>query len=59
MKKYEYKVVAYPATQPISAKGWAKLRDDIEEGLNSLGVEGWELVAHSTGMFYFKREIEE
>ena len=43
MKKYEYKIVDSKEVETaVFFKG--RKREDIEEYLNSLGFEGWELV---------------
>ena len=57
MKKFEYKVVAIPTSIPLGAKGYEKTAAEFETILNQLGAEGWELVQHADGFFFFKREL--
>ncbi len=58
MRKYEYKVAVIPVTVPITTKQYEKNAYEIEVQLNKFGQEGWELLQHVNGLFFFKREIE-
>lgn len=57
MKKFEYKVISFPASIPLDAKGYERVATEFEIHLNKLGAEGWELVQHADGFFFLKREI--
>jgi len=48
VKKFEYKI--------IKCHCWDYYK--IEDWLNNLGQQGWELFKMSCQMFYFKREKE-
>jgi len=58
MKKFEYKVVVIPVNVTLTAKQHYKTADEIENVMNELGKEGWELVQKADSMYYFKRAIE-
>jgi len=47
MEKWEYKYYYYRGDY----------RKNIEQNLNELGQQGWELVCVQGGSFYFKRRL--
>nr|WP_304217174.1 DUF4177 domain-containing protein [Fredinandcohnia onubensis] len=53
MKRFEYKV----ENIQIQSKNGSDFNTKINERLNSLGEEGWELSGVNGTVFYFKREI--
>lgn len=57
MKQFEYKVIVIPTTAYITTKQYQRVAKTIEETLNSLGAEGWELVQRVDGLYFLKREI--
>lgn len=57
MKQFEYKVIVIPTTAYITTKQYQRAAKTIEETLNSLGAEGWELVQRVDGLYFLKREI--
>lgn len=59
MIRYEYKVAALGrgAAFSFTSEQREKAIMDLENQLNQLGFEGWELVQQMEGIFYFKREI--
>lgn len=56
MKKWEYKVITIATNTALTAKQYERAAQDFEAQLNALGAEGWELVQHMDGFFFFKRE---
>lgn len=57
MKQFEYKVIVIPTTAYFTTKQYQRVAKTIEETLNSLGAEGWELVQRDDGFYFLKREI--
>lgn len=43
---------------PLTTKHFEKIAQQFESQMNDLGADGWELVQHVDGFFFFKREIE-
>lgn len=58
MKKFEYKAVTIATSIPLTTKHFEKIAQQFESQMNDLGADGWELVQHVDGFFFFKREIE-
>lgn len=58
MKKYEYKVITIPTAMAMTTKQYEKTAQEFEAKLNELGADGWELVQHMDGFFFFKRPTE-
>jgi predicted GTPase len=56
MKKYEYKVVMLRMPATLSQEKFSRI---IEEQLNELGEEGWELCSVQNRSAYLKRELLE
>jgi len=57
MKTFEYKVISIPVSISIGTKGYERTASEFEIQLNKLGAEGWDLVQHTDGFFFFKREL--
>ena len=53
MKQIEYKV----ENIQVQLKGNKNFSEVMEERLNSLGEEGWELAGINGTIFYFKRDL--
>lgn len=49
MRKIEYKVTYYDESTHVN---------DIQEAINWLARDGWELVCVDNGVHYFERKIE-
>ena len=47
-----------PLSDALSMKQFKKVSEELEETLNALGADGWELVQRTDGVLFFKREIE-
>ena len=57
MKKYEYKVISKGTHAALNDKKIAEMRFEMENELNKLGLEGWELIQWKNNMLIFKREM--
>jgi hypothetical protein len=42
----------------MTTKQYEKTAQEFEAKLNELGTDGWELVNHVDGFFFFKRPAE-
>ncbi len=58
MRRFEYRVMPLPLSDALSMKQFKKVSEELEETLNALGADGWELVQRTDGVLFFKREIE-
>ena len=55
MKQFEYKVIAPAVNLALTTRQYEQQAQELENLLNTLGAEGWELVQKADG-FFFKRE---
>jgi hypothetical protein len=51
------KLLPFPPSISLGAKGYEKIATEFETTLNKLGAEGWELVQRADDFLFFKREI--
>ena len=58
MKKYEYRVITIATNMTMTTKQYERTAQEFEAKLNELGTDGWELVNHVDGFFFFKRPAE-
>lgn len=52
MKKFEYKVLTIAVNFAITTSQYVAQAKEIEDQLNELGKEGWELVQKRDAMFF-------
>ena len=58
MKKQEYKVLFKGVPAALNERKSAEWAQELEQELNELGAEGWELIQWKNMMLIFKRERE-
>ena len=51
-------MVAVATTMALTTKQYEKTAEELEEKLNTLGAQGWELIEREDGFFFFKRPVE-
>lgn len=56
MKQFEYKVIAPGSESGATTRQYEQQAQELENLLNTLGAEGWELVQKAEGFYFFKRE---
>ena len=57
IKKYEYKIVPKELPFIVNTKKISKMTEKIENEINQLGAEEWELVQWKYYVIIFKREV--
>ena len=55
MKQFEYKVIAPAVNLALTTRQYEQQAQELENLLNTLGAEGWELVQKADGFYFFKR----
>ena len=56
MKQFEYKVIAPAVNLALTTRQYEQQAQELENLLNTLGAEGWELVQKADGFYFFMRE---
>ena len=55
MKQFEYKVIAPAVNLALTTRQYEQQAQELENLLNTLGAEGWELVQKADGFYFFMR----